>query len=44
MRCVFATRDKFPASMYRKLEKVGRVKVNPYGGSPWSTRGCLRRC
>jgi len=39
MRCLFVTRDRFPSSMYKKLEEVGRVEVYPYGGSPWSTRG-----
>ena len=39
MRCIFVTRDRFPSSMYKKLEEVGRVEVYPYGGSPWSTRG-----
>jgi glyoxylate reductase len=39
MRCIFVTRDRFPSSMYKKLEEVGRVEVYPYGESPWSTRG-----
>jgi glyoxylate reductase len=39
MRCIFVTRDRFPSSMYKKLEEVGRVEVYPYGEAPWSTRG-----
>lgn len=42
MRCIFVTRDRFPSSMYKKLEEVGRVEAYPYGESPWSTRGVPR--